>query len=300
MNKDDEKIFISIIVPTFNRSKLLKATIQSIFGQTHQYFELLIVDDGSTDDTKSIIEEINDKRIRYFNVGRTKDIAKVRNFGLKNSNSEYVAFCDDDDLWQHDKLEKQARLLVKYDFICTGAELIDADGAKININKHACSFQHQTFKIYDLLIGNFVITSSVLFKKDKDNYLFHESDSINSAEDYELWLKIAEKNEIMKIDEPLVLFRKHENTSTFDTSTVYIGILNSVIRILSKYKFDSNKKISNYAKYGIYTTRKVLMNTLFANKKLVSFIETLIKTSLALFDFRFLVFYFKVIKKNNN
>ncbi len=231
MNPQSNEILISIIIPTYNRSMLLSKTIGSILNQSYRKFEILVIDDGSTDNTSEVIRNINDSRLLYFKINRTKDIAMVRNFGLSMANSDVISFCDDDDLWDHKKLEKQVMHISDYNIICTGVTLIDSEDRKIENNSYKCSGQLQVFEIEDLLVGNFIITSSVLFRRLK-NETFKEYNSINSAEDYQLWLEIAESNKILKIDEPLVLFRVHANTSSFKSNNIYSGLLKNVLRRL--------------------------------------------------------------------
>jgi len=102
---------VSIIVPTYNRGHLIGETIQSVIDQSYANWELIIVDDGSTDDTKKRIEEFNDNRLRYYFIEHCGIIGAVRNRGMNYARGEYIAFLDSDDLWQPDKLDYQLSLL---------------------------------------------------------------------------------------------------------------------------------------------------------------------------------------------
>lgn len=105
---------VSIVLPTFNRATLIGETIQSVLNQTYQNWELLIVDDGSTDDTRSEIAKMNDHRIKYFFIEHTGVIGRVRNIGINKANGDVVAFLDSDDLWESDKLEFQIAKLKQH------------------------------------------------------------------------------------------------------------------------------------------------------------------------------------------
>jgi ADP-heptose:LPS heptosyltransferase/GT2 family glycosyltransferase len=105
---------ISIIMPTYNRAKFIGETIKSIQSQTYPNWELIIIDDGSDDDTEKIISEINDKRIKFYKAGRIGMSAKIRNFGLEKAAGEFIAFADSDDLWAPRKLEKQLNAFQQY------------------------------------------------------------------------------------------------------------------------------------------------------------------------------------------
>ena len=101
----NEQPVFTVIIPTYNRENFLKRTIDSILSQTFKDFELIIVDDGSTDHTKALIDRYEDDRIVYFykeNGGQNS----ATNLGIQNAKGEYIAFCDSDDTWMPEKLEK--------------------------------------------------------------------------------------------------------------------------------------------------------------------------------------------------
>ena len=98
---------VSVIIPTYNRSHTLKRAVESVLGQTFDNFELLIVDDGSEDDTKSVVDSIQDKRIRYIKLKENRGAAGARNEGVRRSECSLIAFQDSDDVWRPEKLERQ-------------------------------------------------------------------------------------------------------------------------------------------------------------------------------------------------
>jgi len=100
------KDLISVVIPTYNRADDLKKAIESVINQTYADWELLVIDNHSTDHTREIIDNINDKRIRLFEIDNQGVIAASRNLGINNSKGKYVAFLDSDDIWTEDKLEK--------------------------------------------------------------------------------------------------------------------------------------------------------------------------------------------------
>jgi glycosyltransferase involved in cell wall biosynthesis len=102
---------VSIIMPTYNRAPFLRETIESIRAQSYPNWELIILDDGSDDNTEEIIAGIKDERIRYFKSGKTGWVSKLRNEGIKRATGELIAFNDSDDLWHPAKLEKQVAAL---------------------------------------------------------------------------------------------------------------------------------------------------------------------------------------------
>lgn len=101
------KVLISVVIPTFNRAHLISETIESVLAQSYSNWELIIVDDGSTDDTQSLIRNFSDPRIRYSRIEHTGSFGAVRNLGIQASRGEFIAFLDSDDIWDPMKLEKQ-------------------------------------------------------------------------------------------------------------------------------------------------------------------------------------------------
>lgn len=100
---------ISIIIPTYNREKLIYRSIQSILNQTYKKIEILVIDDGSIDNTKKEIYQITDNRIRYIKLRRNKGANYARNLGIIKAFGEYISFLDSDDIYYFNKLEKQIK-----------------------------------------------------------------------------------------------------------------------------------------------------------------------------------------------
>src|ERR1041385_97100 len=105
---------VSIIMPTYNRAKYIVDTIESIRSQTYQNWELIIVDDGSEDNTEELINQIKDGRIKFYKAGRIGKVGKIKNIGLEKANGELIAFIDSDDLWAPTKLETQVAVFDEY------------------------------------------------------------------------------------------------------------------------------------------------------------------------------------------
>src|SRR5262245_9759520 len=105
---------ISILMPTYNRATLIGETIESILNQTYQDWELIIVDDGSDDDTEQLVSQFKDQRIQFYKAGRIAINGKIKNIGIEKANGELIALIDSDDLWAETKLEKQVAALQEY------------------------------------------------------------------------------------------------------------------------------------------------------------------------------------------
>ena len=103
---------VSVIIPTYNRSSFLKEAIQSVLNQSYNNFEIIVIDDGSEDETEKVIQSFNDSRIKYLKREHTGSPAFIRNQGMKIAKGEYIAFLDSDDLWFPHKLKMQINSFV--------------------------------------------------------------------------------------------------------------------------------------------------------------------------------------------
>jgi glycosyltransferase involved in cell wall biosynthesis len=203
---------VSVIVPTRNRAHLVGFTIDSILQQTFRDFELIVVDDCSEDDTEKVVKSFRDSRLRYFKHDNQRLAAANRNYGMSQASGEYIAFCDDDDLWLPEKLEKQLSEFEKdphIDMVCSNGFLFDNTGDIGLMYRDSISDSSFTFK--SLLRFNPVNTSSVIVKKNiVDDIGGMTADPVfRTGHDYEFWLRIARKYQIRYLNLPLTKVRVH-------------------------------------------------------------------------------------------
>lgn len=203
---------VSVIVPTYNRAHMVTETIDSILAQTFKDFELIVVDNESTDNTEEAIKSYADERIRYFKHRNNGVVAVNRNYGIGKAQGQYIAFCDDDDLWLPEKLERQLPEFEKDNqigLVCTNSIIFDRHGEHGEMIK--AKLKDSDFTLESLIWGNPVIGSSALVKRQvvDDVGMMDESPEIFTSEDYELWLRIAKRYKIKYIDLPLIKYRTH-------------------------------------------------------------------------------------------
>ena len=188
------KPLFSVIIPTYNSSKTITKTVFSVLNQNYQNFEIILVDDGSTDNTVSNVELISDSRIKIFKIKRSGGPAKPRNYGINKSKSNWICFLDSDDLWENNKLETLSKSIKKYNFdILCHNEYIQKSN-KITIAKYG-PFKKEFYKSL-LIEGNSLSTSATMLSKKfllKNNLKFNESYKFVSVEDYDLWMLFAKK-----------------------------------------------------------------------------------------------------------
>tara|TARA_B100001175_G_C19493854_1_gene634151 strand:- start:562 stop:1329 length:768 start_codon:yes stop_codon:yes gene_type:complete len=201
-------INVSVIVTTYNRPIFLKETIESILNQTYKSFELIIVDNNSNYDFFKLIKSFDDPRISAYQNNNDGIIAKNRNYGIGKAVGNYIAFCDDDDIWLSNKLAIQMKEIKKslFDIIYSNATLFYKTKENRNTN-----YSSKT-TLNSLLNMNPVMLSTVLVK-NSPFVVFNESSEIIAIEDYDLWIRLKINGYRFKlIKEPLVLWRVSDNS----------------------------------------------------------------------------------------
>ena len=191
---------ISVIIPTYNRSTLIKDTIESVLKQTESDFEIIIVDDGSTDDTRKVVEDINDNRICYF-YQNNSGVSAARNFGLSKCYSQYIAFLDSDDLWPKDYLSKMVSALeADNDFgaAYSPITLIYSNGKKIESYKRPEG--KNGWITSDLFRNSFIWPSAIVLKSSACRGFFFD-ESLETSEDSDAFLRLSVKIKFVFVSE---------------------------------------------------------------------------------------------------
>ncbi len=236
---------VSVIIPTFNRAYCLPRTIDSVLRQSHHNVEVMIVDDGSTDETERLIHDRYgiEKRVRYIRQSN-QGVSAARNTGIENSTGAYIAFLDSDDLWKSWKLELQLACLDRFSqagMIWTDMEAVDSDGTvtdarylrkmysawrwfdlnelftdSCSLSSLSDSLPHQIAgkKLYagdifsPMIMGNMVHTSTVLIKRDRlEQVKGFNRDLLYSGEDYDFHLRTCRGGMVAFADVPSIQYR---------------------------------------------------------------------------------------------
>ena len=218
---------VSIILTTYNggtRGYLTQA-IESVLKQTFQDFEFLVVDDGSTDDTKAVCKPYVETWDIAYIQHENKGLAGARNTGIRAASGEYICFIDDDDTWKPDKLQRQLEFIAvelkdvdKWGLIFTWIELIDRGGKIIGYRGH-----HESGEIYrSLLFGNKIdAPSSVLVKSEVFDKVGLFDEFFRSCQDWDMWLRISKDYLIFPVKEYLVQHREHKNRISANSNKVF-------------------------------------------------------------------------------
>lgn len=197
---------VSILTPTYNAEKFIQATIESVLNQTYQNWEMILVDDGSTDQTVLIIEEFaqKDHRIKLFKLSENRGNGFARNAALEKAAGKYIAYLDADDLWFPEKLEKQIHFLKSNNsyFTFSFYDSIDEEGN--NLNRRVESPNPLTYK--ELFFCNYVGNLTAVYDADYFGKIILETSQ--KRQDWRIWLTILKQIKTAEpVPEPLAFYR---------------------------------------------------------------------------------------------
>lgn len=223
---------ISVIIPTYNRASCIAKAIDSALNQTYKNIEILVVDDGSTDNTPVVLKDYMNK-IRYF----YKDnggVSSARNFGIRNATGDYISFLDSDDLWEQEKIDIQLNYLLKKEnlsAVISDIKFINKYGDATNRTNISTQIPKEGM-ILKYLVTNFQTMCTILMKKQIFNEVGYFDESLTTAEDIDMLMRIASKYQIGIISMPLVLVN---NSASGLSNRLFTGNRLTVIEKLKQY-----------------------------------------------------------------
>lgn len=207
---------VSVIIPTYNRANTIKAAVYSVLHQTYTDLELIVVDDGSQDDTEQILAPINDKRLKYVKQSNS-GACSARNHGIELSHGDYIAFHDSDDIWHPNKLEKQISVIQK-----TGADLVFC---KYNCYKKGKekikepdSYQEGFLNPVENVFG--IGTQTLLGRKELFQTIKFDLE-MPRFQEFEMLLRMVDRYKIYCMDEALVDYRREGESISSNPVKLY-------------------------------------------------------------------------------
>jgi len=211
------KPLISVIIPTHNRAELLRRAIKSVLNQTFEDFELIVVDDASTDSTPEVATGFDDPRIRYIRLKKNSGAPTARNTGIKRSRGAFIAFLDDDDEWLPRRLELQMKKFeeLEKDFgVVYGAFYYVSQQTGRIIGKRTPA--HRGWIYRELLVENFIGSPTLLIRREcfKRAGLFDPK--LTSSQDWDMWLRIARYYKFDYVEEAVAKYYVHGKQITFN------------------------------------------------------------------------------------
>jgi glycosyltransferase involved in cell wall biosynthesis len=245
-----DKTLVSIITTTYNHEKFIKQCIDSVLAQTYPYWEQIIIDDGSNDDTELIISRFKDKRIKYIKQ-KNKGIFKLNqsyNEALKHTNGKIIAILEGDDFWPSDKLEKQILSFKDPEIVLSWgkAGFTDSNGEFLEYRPKSIDWlkKKSNEKLVDyLLFGNFIPACTVMCLKDTLTNIngFKQPDKAPYV-DHLTWLEVSLEGKFKYIDHTLGYWRHHENQIS---NTMSLEIFESLIYPINFFKRKSSRNRFN-------------------------------------------------------
>jgi len=298
---------ISIVIPTKNRAKLLKEAINSALDQDYSDIEIIVIDDGGTDDTENMLNSLNSSKVRYYKNIVSGGSSAARNRGITLAKGGFVAFLDDDDIWYKNKLSEQIKVFnqnIEIGLVYSSMHIIYSDlGYEYDTRPQARG------NIYKkLLLKNYVgATTSVMVRKSVFEKVGLFDESLKAREEYDLWIRISKDYLIDFVKEPLADYYIRNTLNRISSSIAnyedaikklndkYIKeISNLDKKDLQVRNGDNNFFLASQAiKIGdLKTARKYYLKAFNAHKKLV-YVVTYFSSFVGV---RFIVFLRKMLK----
>ena len=241
---------VSIIIPTYNRAHLIGRAIKSVLNQTYQDFEIIVVDDGSTDNMEEVVKKFQkkNKRIRYIRHKENKGEAAARNTGIKAAKGEYIAFQDSDDEWFPEKLEKQMEVFEsapsKVGVVYTGFYRVKNNKKTYIPSSWVKQKEGDIHK--ELLKGNFVGTPAMVVKKECFEKVGMFDENLPQLEDWELVIRLSKYYEFKCIDEPLMIAHYTPGSVNEQPADIHVKTIKLVIEKYFKDLSQDKKLLSKY------------------------------------------------------
>lgn len=223
---------VSVIIPTFNRGTVIEESINSVLSQTYSDFEILVIDDGSTDNTKEIVEKIGNKKIRFIQLGKNCGACYARNVGIENAKGKYIAFQDSDDIWYPNKLEKQLAFLQRNSADMTFCQLVSkVDGSVYGKTCPRRKYRDSVVTFSEVLKNFSGSTQTFLVKKHCfETVKFDEK--LPRYQDWEFLMQITQSYRVIYQAESLVLQKLRKDSISTNPQKGFIALQ----YVLKKYE----------------------------------------------------------------
>lgn len=210
---NENEIIFSVIINCYNSEKFIRECVNSVLNQSYQNFEVIIVDNFSTDNTRKEILALSDQRIRYFKTDSFLQLGEARNFGLNLTKGNYIAFLDSDDYWHEDKLRETIKYFKKDIGVVYSNVKYFGDHTSFHLYDKRTPYEGN---VYNFLLNDYSLClSSIIFLKKNivDNNIKFNS-KFNVCEDFDFFVRLAKHTSFKYINKVLTYYRIHENNLT--------------------------------------------------------------------------------------
>lgn len=251
---------ISVIMPVYNGEKYLNEAIDSIIYQTFRDFELIIIDDASTDNTSNIIKSYNDDRIVFIKNNENLGIAKTLNKGIEIAKGKYIARMDADDISYKHRLDIQYKFMEDNTEVGMCGSSVEMFSEKDNnIKLHECPTNYEEIKVLQIFNTAFAHPTVMIRKNILDKYNLRYDEFYEGMEDYELWTRMSKITKLSNIEEALLKYRIHSNQITKKISDIQYERMKLLKeRILMNLSSDFTKEDAEILL--MYSTNEIFKN----------------------------------------
>ncbi len=248
---------VSVIIPVYNGEKYVQECLESVYQQTYRPIEVIIVDDGSTDNSLQAVKKVpGEKKII---AQQNRDVSHARNTGVSNAAGEFIAFLDQDDIWHHEKLEKQVQVFqaeLEVDLIFTDLIKFNEEGKMRHPkDRHRYASKLNDENLFAMLVRkNVLMPSAVMVKKEGFVKAGMFDPQFKTCGDYEMWLRMASKNmKFRYVAEPLTMYRYHSKNVSKQTLTMHNDRIKVMEKIFSSsYLSLQEKALRNLGLASVY------------------------------------------------
>lgn len=250
-NNKKEHNKVSVVIPVRNREKKITRSVNSALNQTHENIEVVVIDDGSEDKTYEVVSRIKDERLRVIGLGIRHGVSRARNIGIEESTGEFIAFLDSDDEWVEDKIEKQMSYIKNYE---GRVDIVDCDwdvrdenlGVELTKSQNGPTSKQQLLAFQHICSPPTVIARRTALKE-----VGAFDESISTAEDADLWVRMSQKYEFGHVPEVLVkVYRGHRGRIGRNLQPFLSGHLRFYVKHRDKYKGKNKIKAKFFEKIG--------------------------------------------------
>ncbi len=233
---------ISVIIPTYNHSNYVVETLESVLAQSFNDFEIIVVNDGSTDNTVEVLNPFIEKGLIQYYEQENKGQASARNLGFKHACGEYIAFLDDDDIFPINKLETQLNRMQGTSIAAIGG--VSGRIIEGKIQYPACENEEQIFKFEDIFDGSpFYSPGQVLISSKHLKAVNGFDSEIWGADDLDLWMRLSKHGDIIKTPEIALWYRVHSGNSSLQTTRMLKNIRTVIIKNSKTYQNKFKEKL---------------------------------------------------------
>ena len=263
---------ISVIIPAHNAEKTIRETVESVLHQTFSNFELIVINDSSTDSTLDIITSIQDPRIKVFSC-KNGNAGASRNVGISNASGEFVAFLDADDIWTPEKLERQIQALEENPEAAVAYTWIDCIDEFGNFLRHGSHFSISGDVLAELLLRNFLDNgSNPLIRTKALSEVGGFDESLTNGEDWDMYLRLALRYHFVSVPFSFTLYRVTGKTKSysnlFKSEASYLKLIGKAYsQAPSSLKYLRTQSYSNYYNH---ITRKALRGPLGWKRSIIA------------------------------